>query len=79
MGQPSFNEVVAAMERLDCLDREEAEALVVTMRRKLAEAKLMEEEVIGLRLHTGPAFMKLNETLRERDVGKGNKCHRGVS
>eukprot|EP00961_Rhodomonas_salina_P096794 1302057-Rhodomonas_salina.1 len=83
------------MERLDCLDREEAEALVVTMRRKLAEAKLMEEEVsmilgdapvcangvltlhaaqvIGLRLHTGPAFMKLNETLRERDVGKGNK------
>lgn len=33
----------------------------------------MEEEVIGLLLYTGPAFMKLNGTLRELDVGKGNK------
>ena len=33
----------------------------------------MEEEVLALRLYTGPAYMKLNGTLREVDNGrKGN-------
>eukprot|EP00961_Rhodomonas_salina_P150518 2027320-Rhodomonas_salina.3 len=71
-GQPSFNQLEAAMEEHG-LAREELDSLLETMREDLRKADLSVEEVLALRLYTGPPFMKINGILRDRDVGaKGN-------
>eukprot|EP00961_Rhodomonas_salina_P050573 679035-Rhodomonas_salina.1 len=72
-GLPSFDYIAAEVASKCGMHVKELEALVEQMRAALAEAKLTAEEVIALRLYTGPAFMKLNGTLREQDVSqKGN-------
>eukprot|EP00961_Rhodomonas_salina_P115955 1560402-Rhodomonas_salina.1 len=55
-GHPAFASVVAALEEGEGgVTLAEAEGLVAAMRCKVAEAGLNEEEVIALRLYTGPS------------------------
>lgn len=48
----------------DVLDKSQLDALVRYGRKFLQEANLKEEEVIAIRLYTGPLFMKVNAALR---------------
>jgi len=61
-GERSFAAVAESVK--DLASREILEALVRYARTKLMEAKMCEEDVIGLRLYTGPLFVKTNFVLR---------------
>ena len=61
-GERSFAQVVARVGRL--VPREQLEALVLHARATLLQANLCEEDLIGLRLYTGPSYVKINHSLR---------------
>ena len=82
MGERSFAAVaefvkdLAPREMLEVL--EVLEVLARYSRTKLMEAKACEEEIIGLRLYTGPLFVKTNEVLRKKDNTKGGNNYSNV-
>jgi hypothetical protein len=59
----------------DLASREILEALVRFARTKLLEAKMCEEDVIGLRLYTGPLFVKTNLVLRNKGKTTGGTSY----
>ena len=68
-GERSFAAVAESVK--DLASREILEALVRYARIKLMEAKVCEEEVIGLRLYSGPFFVKVNFVLRNKGMTTG--------
>jgi hypothetical protein len=62
-GGSSFK--VLANEVSGVLSGNELEVLVEVARANLCEAKLCEEEVVGLRLYTGPSYVFINASLRK--------------
>ena len=62
-GGTSFRAVATALAGV--LSREELEVLLELARANLIAANLVEEEIIGLRLYTGPSFMFINSSLRQ--------------
>ena len=81
-GEVSFAAVAERVQHV--LSREMLDALVLYVRGKLVEAGLCEEEIIGLRLYTGPLFVKTNRVLRsasrsKEDNNYGNVIHAIVS
>jgi hypothetical protein len=76
MGERSFAAVAEFVK--DLAPREMLEVLARYSRTKLMEAKACEEEIIGLRLYTGPLFVKTNEVLRKKDNTKGGNNYSNV-
>jgi len=69
-GGTSFRAVASVLTSV--LSLEQLEVLLEVARANLISAQLVEEEVIGLRLYTGPSFTFINGSLRNVEANSGH-------